>query len=65
MAKKEAIVSLSEYANMVEKMAQPLAVVQITHPEAVTGDIHQGTYAGIRLVKADTASALLSSGEII
>lgn len=65
MAKKEAVLPLKEYAHQVERAAQPLAVCQITHPDAVDGAIHEGTYAGIRLVKGDTPSAVLSDGSNI
>ncbi len=65
MAKKETITPLPEYAHQVELKAQPLAVCQITHPDAVHGAIHEGTYAGIRLVKGETPSAVLSDGSTI
>lgn len=64
MAKKD-IPSLVEYAHQVEHKAQPLAVCQITHPEAVDGTVHEGTYAGIRLVKGDKLAAVLSDGSTI
>ena len=53
---------LADYLSRIEAQAQPLAVCQVTHPDAVDGAIHEGTYAGIRLVKGDTVSALLSDG---
>lgn len=66
MAKKSLEVEpLKDYAARIELQAQPLAVAQITHPEAVDGAIHEGTYAGIRLVKGDEASALLSDGSTL
>lgn len=57
--------ALAAYADRIEEQAQPLAVCQITHPDAVDGAIHEGTYAGIRLVKGDIASALLSDGSTL
>jgi hypothetical protein len=57
--------ALLAYATRIEEQAQPLAVCQITHPDAVDGAIHQGKYAGIRLVRGDAPAALLSSGEVI
>lgn len=66
MAKKnDTITPLPEYASQVEQKAQPLAVTQITHPDAIHGAIHEGIYAGIRLVKGDTPSARLSDGSTI
>lgn len=56
---------LAAYAARIEEAAQPLAVCQITHPDAVDGAVHIGTYAGIRLVKGDKIEALLSSGETL
>ena len=57
--------ALAAYAARIEKAAQPLAVCQITHPDAVDGAIHLGTYAGIRLVCGEEPTALLSDGTII
>lgn len=57
--------ALAAYAARIEELAQPLAVCQITHPDAVDGAIHLGKYAGIRLVRGDAPAALLSSGEVI
>lgn len=54
--------SLTAYAARIEEAAQPLAVCQITHPEAKDGGLHVGTYAGIRLKRGDTLAALLSDG---
>lgn len=66
MAKtKDTILPLPEYAHQVEQKAQPLAVTQITHPDAIDGAIHEGTYAGIRLVKGDAIAAVLSDGSVI
>ncbi len=65
MAKKLDVVSLKDYAHQVERAAQPLAVCQITHPEAVDGTVHEGMYAGIRLVNGDTPAALLSDGSVL
>ena len=59
------VLPLAEYVMMAEERAQPLAVVEVTHPAAVNGDIHVGTYAGIRLVKGDAVSAKLSDGSVI
>jgi hypothetical protein len=64
-APPEPVETLSEYARRVEELAQPLAVCQITHPDAVQGAIHVGKYAGIRLVRGDTLQALLSDGSTI
>lgn len=57
--------ALSAYAARIEEQAQPLAVCQITHPDAIDGAIHEGKYAGIRLVKGDTPSALVSDGSTL
>jgi len=57
--------SLSAYAARMEEKAQPLTVCQITHPNAKDGDIYQGKYAGIRLVRGDIPSALVSNGTTI
>jgi hypothetical protein len=57
--------ALAAYAVRIEEQAQPLPVCQITHPDAVDGAIHQGKYAGIRLVRGDTPAALLSDGTTI
>jgi hypothetical protein len=57
--------SLTAYAARIEEAAQPLAVCQITHPEAKDGGLHVGTYAGIRLKRGDTLAALLSDGTTI
>jgi hypothetical protein len=61
----EPVETLSEYARRVEELAQPLAVCQITHPDAVQGAIHVGKYAGIRLVRGDMLQALLSDGTVL
>lgn len=63
MAKKEHE-PIAAYIARIEEAAQPLAVCRVTHPDA-HGDIHEGKYAGIRLVKGDTIEALLSDGSII
>ena len=57
--------ALADYLARIEAQAQPLAVCQVTHPDAVDGAIHEGTYAGIRLVRGDSVSALLSDGSTI
>lgn len=57
--------SLTAYAARMEAAAQPLAVCQITHPDAKDGGLHVGTYAGIRLKRGDTLAALLSDGSTI
>jgi hypothetical protein len=57
--------TLAVYAARIEEQAQPLAVCQITHPDAVQGAIHVGKYAGIRLVRGDTLQALLSDGSTL
>jgi hypothetical protein len=54
--------TLVAYAARIEEQAQPLAVCRITHPEAVDGAIHEGKYAGIRLLKGSKPEALLSDG---
>ena len=64
MAKDETE-SLKDFAERVEAQAQPLAVTRITHPDAVHGAIHEGKYAGIRLVKGDKAEALIADGSTI
>lgn len=56
---------LADYAARMEAAALPLTVCQITHPDAVNGAVHQGVYAGIRLVKGDEVSALLSDGKVL
>lgn len=62
---KKAIESLIDYARRIEIAAQPLAVCQITHPDAKNGAIHEGTYAGIRLIRGGELSALLSDGSTL
>lgn len=57
--------SLIDYARRIEAQAQPLAVCQITHPDAKDGAIHEGAFAGIRLVRGDEVSALLSDGSTL
>lgn len=57
--------ALAAYAARIEELAQPLAVCQITHPDAVHGAIHTGKYAGIRLVRGDTPAALVSDGSVL
>ena len=66
MAKKD-IPTLAEFAKSVEAqaMAAGISVCQITHPDAVTGTIHQGTASGIRLVKGDAVEAILSNGKVM
>jgi len=59
------IESLTDYAARIEEAGQPLAVCQITHPDAKDGGLHVGTYAGIRLVRGETPAALLSDGTVI
>lgn len=56
---------LSAYAKRIERVAQPLAVCIITHPDAVDGAIFEGVYAGIRLVNGPEMSARLSDGSTI
>lgn len=57
-------VSLAEYAAAEESdaFARDLVVVSISHPQATDGDIYQGRFAGIRLVKGDIGR-VLSNGE--
>lgn len=57
--------ALASYAERIEEQAQPLAVCQITHPDAVQGAVHVGKYAGIRLVRGDTPAALISDGTVL
>lgn len=65
MAKKEPVSKeiepIAAFVARIEKQAQPLAVVQINHPDAKDGEIYQGTYAGIRQVKGEPG-AILSDG---
>lgn len=61
--KTEKIEELAAYLARIEHAAQPLAVVQVSHPHAVPG-LHEGTYAGIRLVTGDIG-AVLSDGSTI
>jgi len=56
---------LATYAARIEEAGQPLAVCEITHPDAVDGTIHVGKYAGIRLVHGNVPTALLSDGSTI
>jgi hypothetical protein len=60
-----AVEPLATYAARIEELAQPLAVCQITHPDAVHGAIHVGKYAGIRLVKGDKPKAVVSDGSTL
>lgn len=64
MAKKDTL-SLKEFVAQSEAAAQPLTIVEVTHPDAKDGDIYEGTYSGIRMVKGDMLVALLSSGKKI
>lgn len=64
MAKKD-IPALAAFAVQAEAQADPLTVCQITHPDAIDGTIHEGKNSGIRLVKGDAVSALLSDGSTI
>ena len=59
------IPSLKEYVAQMEEKAQPLTVCQITHPDAKDGDVYVGVYSGIRMVKGDDPSALISNGSTI
>lgn len=54
---------LAAFLARIEHQAQPLAVVQASHPDARDG-IHQGIYAGIRLVTGEIG-AILSDGSKI
>jgi len=56
---------LAVYAARIEEVGQPLAVCEITHPDAKDGGLHVGKYAGIRLVRGNTPAALLSDGSTI
>lgn len=68
MAKKELEIKevepIGAFIARIEREAQPLAVVQVSHPDAKEGAIFQGTYAGIRQVKGDPG-AILSDGSKI
>lgn len=57
-------ISLAEYAAAEESEAfkHDLVVVSISHPQATDGDIYQGRFAGIRLVKGDIGR-VLSNGD--
>lgn len=63
--KDEVLETVADYCARIELEAQPLAVCEVTHPLAVQGAIHNGVYAGIRLVKGDKVSALLSDGSTL
>lgn len=65
MAKNKETEALAAYCDRVEEQAQPLAVCRITHPDAVDGGIHEGKYAGIRLVKGDKIEALIADGSTL
>jgi hypothetical protein len=65
VAEPVAAESLADYLARIELKAQPLPVCQVTHPDAVDGAIHQGTFAGIRLVRGEHIAALLSDGTTI
>lgn len=56
---------LSAYVARMEDAAQPFVVTKVTHPGAVDGAIHEGKYAGIRLVRGDDIGAVLSNGTVI
>lgn len=54
--------SLVEFCAQAEAAAQPLTVCRITHPDAIDGDVFEGTYSGYVLESGKTAEALLSDG---
>lgn len=66
MAKKD-IPVLAAFAVSAEAKAieSGVTVCQITHPDAIDGAVHEGAASGIRLVKGDAVSALLSDGTVI
>jgi DNA polymerase III psi subunit len=66
MAKKE-IQPLAAFAVMAEAQAQHLGITvcQITHPDAIDGDVYVGAMSGIRLVKGEKVSAVLADGSTI
>lgn len=66
MAKKDekTIEALGAFIARIEREAQPLPVVQISHPDAKDGEVYEGTYAGIRQVKGEPG-AILSDGSKI
>lgn len=66
MAKKD-IPTLAAFALLAEKQAMNIGatVCEITHPDAVQGAVHEGQASGIRLIKGDTVSAVLSDGTVI
>jgi hypothetical protein len=57
--------SLEDFVNKSEDAARAIGLVvgHIEHPDAVTGTIFNGRFAGIRVTKAELSRALLSSGE--
>lgn len=57
--------TLAAFAARIEEQAQPLAVCRITHPDAIDGAIHEGKYAGIRLVRGDKLEALIADGSTL
>jgi hypothetical protein len=64
-AKEHEHEALAAYVARIEEHAQPLAVCRVTHPDAIDGAIHEGKYAGIRLVKGDKIEALISDGSTL
>ena len=66
MAKKD-IPLLAAFAVQAEAQAQVLGITvcQITHPDAVHGDVYVGAMSGIRLVKGEKVSAVLADGSTI
>lgn len=66
MAKKEHP-TLAAFIATAEKHALDLGITvcQVVHPDAKDGAIHEGAQSGIRLVKADAVSAVLSDGTVI
>lgn len=66
MAKKDHP-TLAAFVTQAEAQALQIGatVCQITHPDAVNGAIHEGAQSGIRLVKGEHVSALLSDGSTI
>lgn len=66
MAKKQIVTeALIDFCARVEQEAYPLTVCKVTHPDAIEGDVYEGTFAGFRLSKGATPSALISDGSTI
>lgn len=65
MAKKQIITpSLVAFCAQAEAAALPLTVCRVAHPDAIDGDVFEGTYAGYPLTNGKEAVAQLSDGSI-